>query len=218
MEKREALYGRLNKWLLVAFIAINYGMGIWNVVRGDTFHYVLAFSSVLFVPVVWLFYKLFKLKPVNQLNTIIFAFIFLAYTIGEVLAGYYWIPHFDKVCHALSGTFTGILGIIMYYVLKPGRRMERGDFAACTVFMLCFAMAIAGMWEIGEFTISLVTDLDPQWVEGTGVTDTMTDMIACLIGALALIPSLTIFYKKNRADVIMGAVESFCELNLNSGK
>ena len=173
---------------------------------------------VLFVPVVWLFYKLFKLKPVNQLGTIIFAFIFLAYTIGEVLAGYYWIPHFDKVCHALSGTFTGILGIIMYYVLKPGRRMERGDFAACTVFMLCFAMAIAGMWEIGEFTISLVTDLDPQWVEGTGVTDTMTDMIACLIGALALIPSLTIFYKKNRADVIMGAVESFCELNLNGGK
>lgn len=214
MEKREALYGRLNKWLLIAFIAINYGMGIWNVVHGDTFHYVLAFSSVLFVPVVWLFYKLFKLKPVNQLNTIIFAFIFLAYTIGEVLAGYYWIPHFDKVCHALSGTFTGILGIIMYYVLKPGRRMERGDFAACTVFMLCFAMAIAGMWEIGEFTISLVTDLDPQWVEGTGVTDTMTDMIACLIGALALIPSLTIFYKKNRADVIMGAVESFCELNI----
>ena len=100
MEKREALYGRLNKWLLVAFIAINYGMGIWNVVRGDTFHYVLAFASALFVPVVWLFYKLFKLKPVNQLNTIIFAFIFLAYTIGEVLAGYYWIPHFDKVCHA----------------------------------------------------------------------------------------------------------------------
>ena len=214
MEKREALYGRLNKWLLIAFIAINYAMGIVNVARGDTFHYVLAFSSVLFVPVVWLFYKLFKLKPVNQLNTIIFAFIFLAYTMGEVLAGYYWIPHFDKVCHALSGTFTGILGIIMYYVLKPGRRMERGDFAACTVFMLCFAMAIAGMWEIGEFTISLVTDLDPQWVEGTGVTDTMTDMIACLIGALALIPSLTIFYKKNRADVIMGAVESFCELNI----
>lgn len=218
MEKREALYGRLNKWLLIAFIAINYGMGIVNVARGDTFHYVLAFSSVVFVPVVWLFYKLFRLKPVNQLNTIIFAFIFLAYTMGEVLAGYYWIPHFDKVCHALSGTFTGILGIIMYYVLKPGRRMERGDFAACTVFMLCFAMAIAGMWEIGEFTISLVTDIDPQWVEGTGVTDTMTDMIACLIGVLALIPSLTIFYKKNRADVIMGAVESFCELNLNGGK
>ena len=72
MEKREALYGRLNKWLLVAFIAINYGMGIWNVVRGDTFHYVLAFSSVLFVPVVWLFYKLFKLKPVNQLGTLLF--------------------------------------------------------------------------------------------------------------------------------------------------
>ena len=84
--------------------------------------------------------------------------------------------------------------------------------------MDCSGRNISAMWEIGEFTISLVTDLDPQWVEGTGVTDTMTDMIACLIGALALIPSLTIFYKKNRADVIMGAVESFCELNLNGGK
>lgn len=214
MEKREAMYGRLNRYLLAAYLAVNLGMGVLDVVRGDVFHYVLAFCSVLFIPVVALFYRVFRLKPVHQLNTVIFAFIFLSYTVGEVMAGYYWIPSFDKVCHMLSGTFTGVLAIIMYYVLKPGRRVEKGDFALCTAFMICFALAIAAVWEMGEFTISLVTDLDPQWVEGTGVTDTMTDMIVCGVGALLLVPSMYRFYRRGRADVLMGAVESFCRLNL----
>ena len=80
--------------------------------------------------------------------------------------------------------------------------------------MFCFALAIAGIWEMCEYFISLVTDLDPQWVEGTGVGDTMTDMIACMIGALALLPSMISFYLRGHADAIMGAVESFCLINL----
>jgi hypothetical protein len=214
MEKREALYGRLNRYLLILYLAINLGMGVLDIYRGDVFHYMLAFGSLLFIPAIKLFYRLFRLKPVHQLDTIVFAFIFLSYTIGEVMAGYYWIPSFDKVCHGLSGTFTGLLGIIMYYIMKPGRRVERADYAACAVFMLSFAMAIAGLWEIGEYTISLVTDMDPQWVAGTGVTDTMTDMIVCAVGALLLLPSMHVFYRRGRADVLMGAVESFCVLNL----
>ena len=214
MEKREARYSKMNKYLLIVFLALNLGMGVLDVVRGDVFHYVLAFCSVLFIPVVWLFYKIFHLKPVHQLNTVIFGFIFLSYTIGEVMAGYYCIPHFDKVCHMLSGTFVGLLAIILYYIIKPGRRVTRDDFLLCTVFMFSVSMTVAGFWEIGEFIISLVSDLDPQWVAGTGVTDTMTDMIVCLIGTLLLIPSMYRFYKRGKADIMMGAVESFCELNL----
>ncbi len=214
MQKREALYGRINRYLLWVYIAINLFMAVLDIYRGDVFHYMLAFGSLLFIPVVWGFYRIARIKPVHQLNTLIFGFIFLSYTIGEVMAGYYWIPYFDKICHALSGTFTGLLGMVMYYLLKPGRRVERADLAACAVFMFCFALAIAGIWEMCEYFISLVTDLDPQWVEGTGVGDTMTDMIACMIGALALLPSMISFYLREHADAIMGAVESFCLINL----
>lgn len=214
MQKREALYGKLNRYLLWAYIAINLFMAVLDIFRGDVFHYILAFGALLFIPAVWGFYRIAHIKPVNQLNTLVFGFIFLAYTMGEVMAGYYWIPRFDKICHALSGAFTGLLGMIMYYLLKPGRRVEKADLAACAAFMFCFALAIAGLWEIGEYFISLVTDLDPQWVEGTGVGDTMTDMIACLIGALALLPSMIAFYRRGHTDAVMGAVESFCVINL----
>ena len=61
MEKREAMYGRLNRYLLAAYLAVNLGMGVLDVVRGDVFHYVLAFCSVLFIPVVALFYRAFRL-------------------------------------------------------------------------------------------------------------------------------------------------------------
>lgn len=214
MEKREAFYRKLNKYLLAAYIIVNVFMGILDVYRGDTFHYTLAFGSLLFIPAVGLFYKLVRIKPVHQLNTIIFGFIFMAYTLGEVMAGYYCIPHFDKICHCLSGTFTGALGIMVYYLLKAERRVERSDFAMSTAFMFCFSMAIAAIWEICEFSISIICGTDPQWVKGTGVGDTMTDIIVCAIGTLLLVPSLVRFYKKGHADFLMGAVESFCELNL----
>ena len=42
----------------------------------------------------------------------------------------------------------------------------------------------------------------------------MTDMIVCGVGALLLVPSMYRFYRRGRADVLMGAVESFCGLNL----
>lgn len=213
MEKRERSYARLNIWLRIAYALINAGLGVYNVIMGYPYYYLLAFGALLFIPFVDGFYKVCRLKPVEQLNTIVYAFIFLSYTVGLVMVGYYRIPHFDKVCHGLSGTFVGLLGAIIFYILKPGRRVERSDCGLCIVFMFCFSMAIAGIWELCEYAISLLFGTDPQWVAGTGVGDTMTDMLVCMAGTLALLPSLLRFYLRGRADALTGAVAAFCEKN-----
>ena len=48
-------------------------------------------------------------------------------------------------------------------------------------------MAIAGLWEIGEYLISLFF-LVTHSVAETGVSDTMQDFIVCMIGALLWLP------------------------------
>ena len=48
MQKREALYGRINRYLLWVYIAINLFMAVLDLYRGDVFHYMLAFGSLLF--------------------------------------------------------------------------------------------------------------------------------------------------------------------------
>lgn len=214
MDKRERFHARMNMWLLIIYATVNVALGVYNVVMDRPYYYLLAFGALLFIPFVRGFYRLCRLEPVAQLDNVIFTFIFLSYTVGLVMAGYYRISGFDKVCHGLSGTFVGLLGVIIYYVLKPGRRVERGDGPLCTAFMFCFSMAIAGIWELCEYAISFLFGTDPQWVAGTGVGDTMTDMLVCLIGTALLLPSMYRFYRRGRAGVLMGAVAAFCEKNL----
>ena len=51
-------------------------------------------------------------------------------------------------------------------------------------------MAVAGLWEIGEYILSKITLRDMQNVASTGVADSMQDMIVCLLGTLLLLPAV----------------------------
>ena len=75
------------------------------------------------------------------------------------------------------------------------------------------SMAIAGLWEIGEYLISLFFPCDPQRVAETGVSDTMQDLIVCMIGALLWLPFLYRFYRKDKADFLMNCLLIFFKKN-----
>ena len=81
------------------------------------------------------------------------------------------------------------------------------------MFTFLGSMAVAGLWEIGEYLASMVVGLDLQRVALTGVSDSMQDMIVCMAGTLATLP----FVKRltdGKADLITGAVTAFVEINL----
>ena len=74
-------------------------------------------------------------------------------------------------------------------------------------------MAVAGLWEIAEYLISFVVGLDLQRVAATGVSDSMQDMIVCMIGTLVTLPFVHRLCH-GKADPLTGAVSAFVELNL----
>ena len=52
------------------------------------------------------------------------------------------------------------------------------------IFIIIFTLAIAGLWEFFEFFSDLILKGDAQRVVTSGVTDTMTDMIAAFISSI----------------------------------
>ena len=69
-------------------------------------------------------------------------------------------------------------------------------------------------WEIVEFVINLVLHNDPQHVLDTGVTDTMMDMIVCLIGSLIFWIPMYRYCRSKKGGLLMDVFESFRQTNL----
>lgn len=213
MERREKLCARINPFLMLIYAGFGLIQGVYNVLCGTPYFYWLAFSTVLFLALPWFLEKVFHLRLGQQLICIYLIFCFLLHMVGLVMRGYYVIPYFDKIAHTLSGPFCTLAGLALFYVLKPVKKIEKSDCGLAAVFSLSVSVAIAGLWEISEYIISLLFGTDPQNVQGTGIMDTMLDMIVCLIGSLLFLISILFYYRKGKKSFFMGAFEQFFYLN-----
>ena len=74
-------------------------------------------------------------------------------------------------------------------------------------------MAVAGLWELAEYGINLVTGRDVQHVLDTGVGDTMQDMLVCMIGTIATLPLLRPL-SQGRQTRFTAPIDAFLERNL----
>jgi len=212
MDIREAQFRALNR----VFIAIYYLLGAAMVaaygIRGDLYHLAISLGTIA-VP--WLLnaaHRLFRLKPSQQMNFIILLFTFIAYPLGGCLDFYRWFPGFDKIAHMLSGTFVSVLCIALYCLLKPGHRIGKDDALLAAAFTFFGSMAVAGLWELGEYIVSGIVGMDLQRTAATGIRDTMNDMIVCMIGTLLALPAVSRM-AAGLNGMISSPVSAFVELN-----
>lgn len=215
MERREAKYRRINTGFTAFYLLFCAALVAVYAVQRDMYHLGISLGALL-VPVgIRLIYRIFHWRSVEQLNFLVLAFIFLAYPLGACVDFYREIPGFDKLAHTLSGAFVGLLCLILYYAVKPGHAIERRDRALAMCFVFFGSMAVAGLWEIAEYFVNLITGIDVQRVATTGVADTIQDMIVCMIGTVALLPFVSMLCD-GRHNALTGSVEAFVELNLKS--
>ena len=213
MDRRETQFLLLNRLFTVVYCVLGGAMIIAYALRKDMYH--LAIS--LGVPVVPFLLKpahrLLRLKPSQQLNFLILAFTFIAYPLGGCLDFYRRFPGFDKVAHMLSGTFVAVLCLALYCMLRPDRRIGKDEMLLAAVFTFLGSMAVAGLWEIGEYIVSGIVRMDLQRVNATGISDTMNDMIVCLIGTLIALPA-AFGIAKDKDGILISPVRTFAEKNL----
>lgn len=124
--------------------------------------------------------KLLKIKISFRLQLVYYIFLFIALFLGIDLDFYKTVPQFDKIIHFISGFLSVILG---YYVLTffKAQKNQRA-FRIC--FLICFAMAIAVLWEFFEFACDKLLGQSMQQLISVGVDDTMFDLLSATIGAI----------------------------------
>nr|WP_242978065.1 hypothetical protein [Clostridium botulinum] len=98
--------------------------------------------------------------------------------------------------HTISGIIIGFFAIIILRKHSPNKPIDNYNKIFIFIFILSFAALCGVVWEIYEFTIDTLFNLDMQGVEYTGVTDTMVDLIADLIGSIISYVIYHFTYKK----------------------
>ncbi|MBQ2677105.1 MAG: hypothetical protein IJF54_06885 [Clostridia bacterium] len=177
-------------------------IAVYNIFFSEavTVIYILIAPLFLLIPVVYT--KLFKIPPQYIFDAKLLIFIFLAYNMGICLRLYHLVPVYDIFAHGLSGIVFARIGVCIYLMIvndKPNA--ARGKWIM-TLFGLFFCSFTAVVWEIGEFVLSKLAGTDPQWVKATGVSDTMEDMIVCIIGAIIYCVVLGICLKRNKKTAV----------------
>jgi hypothetical protein len=179
----------------------------------DAHQRLMALGSLLLIPLIWGAYALFGLERGYQLEVWIYGFAFLSFTLGGCAEFYTKIQGFDKIMHALSGAFVTLMALALYLYLERARPIEQQSALTATLFVFFASMAVAALFEIGEYILAPIVGRDLQHVAGTGVTDTMTDMMVCLAGTLIALPFVARFFRGGH-DPFTSAAAAFLYKNL----
>ena len=213
IDRSEARYALVNRIFFPLYLLLCAVLAAVYALKRDGYHLGISLGALAIPIAMALFYRLTGLKVVHQIDFIILAFTLIAYPLGSCLDFYARFPGYDKLMHMLSGAFVSVLCILLYCALKPGHRIGRGDFALAVLFTFFGSMAVAGLWELAEYAINLITGRDVQHVLDTGVGDTMQDMLVCMIGTVATLPLLRPL-SQGRQTRFTAPIDAFLERNL----
>ncbi|WP_026885963.1 hypothetical protein [Clostridium beijerinckii] len=153
---------------------------IYFLIRGDMQRTLQPILIILVLTVIKVLVKKSRIPISTGLRFSVLAFIFVTMFFANEFKGYSFIPYLDKIEHLSSG---GILFYIGSLILELINKNETNKLNIKTIilFSLFFAIAMAGIWEIYEFTTDRLFGLRSQ---NNSLVDTMGDIICGSIGAL----------------------------------
>lgn len=209
------------------FIPIIYGLGtvLWAVLHnglgGEAYSVLehnlqLIFMSLIAIGVTFMFTRMEKRLDVHLPRALIMAIILLvvaSLVLGEAIGMYqYW--WWDDMLHTLSGVIIGFLGFLLVYLFNARYNMHMNPHFVA-LFSFTFAVTMGVLWEIFEFSLDVFFGMDTQrWnlpanaaligrdYQGSGLRDTMSDLIVTCAGAVVSSSVAFFSYKNERSKVL----------------
>ncbi|MGL5380888.1 hypothetical protein [Clostridium sp.] len=172
------------KLVTLAFIILLAITGIYDFIFNNGEKLFRVALNAVTVGGCYLFYRKSFIKKSSISYYIILIFVFFSMYLASIL-NFYSIPHYDKYLHLASGAIIAILGYILYIYLFGADENKNINPWAPAIFVIIFAAAAAGIWEIWEFTTDSLFGLYAQ----NGLSDTMWDIICGSgVGVITAIP------------------------------
>lgn len=169
------------KFIVVVLCILGIAYAFPMILEGDWYEVGIRLTIILTALVPTMVRKILHLKISYTMELVHLLFIIFGHFIGSILGIYNEIPHYDKIMHTLSGVLTSFVALI---VLNNINQYKFKNVIFNIVFMIVFSLAVAGIWEIFEFTNDILFQADAQRVAISGVNDTMLDMIVALFGSI----------------------------------
>ena len=138
--------------------------------------------------------------------------------LGEIYRFYDYVFLFDKALHVTAGGVIAIFGFsIVYGCSKDESGAIRLPPVFISMFSFCFALALLSLWEVFEYLVDTFLGFNMQrWrdsltetevdgimylitnpARGSGLNDTMTDLIVGIIGAAVICAIGGLWVKKH---------------------
>lgn len=141
--------------------------------------------TFIIVVLTYLLYKKSFLKGSKIIYYINMTFILLSMYLASVW-NFYSITNYDKFLHLLSGAVIAIIGYVLFLYLTNDKSRKEINPLMPVIFVILFATAAAGVWEIWEFATDSLFGLTAQ---NNSLTDTMWDIICgTVVGIITSIP------------------------------
>lgn len=137
-------------------------------------------------------------------------FIFMSIFLGSVVDLYYTYWWWDILLHTSSGFLLGLIGFAVLFLLNQTNKIPKGmtPIFIC-FFAITFAVFLGVVWEIYEYIQDLfIPSMDMQ-DKGSGVNDTMTDLIVDMIGAIVVSSMGYLYLKTGRYSFIADSIQAF---------
>ncbi|GKU77293.1 hypothetical protein [Paenibacillus sp. L3-i20] len=186
-----------NHRLNVAFEIVLYVIcGVSIIYFGMIGAYGKCFQAGLIIIVLLLFRGLItwtksELPPLLRFSVLIF--IVITMMLANLFNLYAVIPYLDKIEHLMSGFILFFVGQFLLSKMVKRNGLSSLPSNIFIWFSFYFSVAMAGVWEIYEFTVDHIFGLVSQ---NGSLTDTMIDIICGTVGAVGAV--MYQFYNKRR--------------------
>lgn len=177
------MYRRLSYWLQIILIA----QVVAAVYKQHWATAFFTFGIILLTLAPLILAKQVRIYIPPQFQLLTIAIVFAALFLGEIRGYYTRFWWWDAALHAIAGFLMGILGFLLMYVfneMEETRLRMRTGFVPFFAFM--FALGVGAIWEVMEFILDRLLDMDLQKAmlgDPSGLTDTMVDLMVDAFGA-----------------------------------
>ncbi len=206
--QKDQKYKKILRVVQVIYLITGLAITAHGMMIHSSYEIGVSLGTLALFPAFYLLRRCFRLQGSWQLETYIYVFSYLGWTLGGAASVYNLVPYYDKFVHCLSGVFVSVLALALYRILEG----NRGRSVTACFFVFFTSMAVAGMFELCEFALTPIAGRDLQHVLDSGVTDTMMDMLVCLVGTLVFV-LLMIRRAHGKYDPLTDAAEVFAYRN-----
>ena len=192
-------------WIIRASLLLAFIGALW---QGN---YAIVFVTTLtllltFIPE-FIKHKYHVRLPI-EFEAFVVLFIYMSLYLGEVHGYYEQFWWWDTLLHLGSGVALGFVGFAIMLILDRAGKIQASP-SVLALFAFCFAMAAGAVWEIFEFAMDQLFGMHMQ----KGLTDTMADLIADAIGALAASTAGYFYLRSKKSMFLSRGLEKFVQNN-----